>query len=294
MIKIYLFNFFIAFIVLVFMKVFKRKSAYINFLIILFIPIIGILITSIIFLCRKFIKSDYGKYVLERERVYKNNISLLIREAELKQKKDIVPIEDAIVLNSNNVKRRLIKDILKKDFDSNLEILTKALNDEDTETSHYAATAITELKSRLLILLQKRAYEYNKNPKSKKRIINYLEIIKKCIDSKLFYINGEKKLEYQYKMILEGYISNSGIKVSEKYFKELIKICIEIKQYDEAIRYANQYRKIYRYSQSPYLLLLEVYYKLKDKELFDKTLTELRESKIKLDKYSLDILRFWI
>lgn len=294
MLKIYLFNFFIAFIVLVFMKVFKRKSAYINFLIILFIPIMGILITSIVFLCRKFIKSDNGKYVLDREKVYKSNISLLIREAELKQKKDIVPIEDAFVLNSNNIKRRLIKDVLKKDFDNNLEILTKALNDEDTETSHYAATAITELKSRLLILLQKREDEYNKNPKNKKIIINYLEVIKKCIDSKLFDINGEKKLEYQYKLILEGYISNRGIEVSEKYFKELIKTCIEIKQYNDAIRYANQYRERYRHSKSPYILLLEVYYKLKDKKSFDKTLIELRESKIKLDKYSLDTLRFWI
>ncbi len=40
--------------------------------------------------------------------------------------------------------------------------------DEDTETSHYAATAITQMKGKLTILIQKFEAEYEKIQKSRK------------------------------------------------------------------------------------------------------------------------------
>ncbi len=43
--------------------------------------------------------------------------------------------------------------------------------DEDTETSHYATTAITQMKGKLTILIQKFEAEYEKNPKIKKMLI---------------------------------------------------------------------------------------------------------------------------
>lgn len=293
MFKIYLFNSIITLLVLIFMKFFKKDSSYILCSIIFVIPIVGIFMTLSIYICKSFIKSDYGKDVLNREKVYENKISLLIREAELKQKKDIIPMEDAFVLNSNSIKRRLIKDIIKKDFNNNLKILNRALDDKDTETSHYAATAITELKSRLLILLQKGEDEYNKDSKNSKIIINYLEIIQKCIDSKFFDISEDKKLEYKYIEILKNYISTNKKYVDEKYFKELIKTYIKIEQYCDAVKYANKYKQQYKYSINPHLLLLEIYYKNKDKDEFNKTLIKLKEAKIALDQDSLEVLKFW-
>lgn len=294
MFRIYLFNLIVALLVLIFIKLLKKDSAYIIFSIIFFIPIIGIIVALSIYICKSFVKSDYGKDVLDREKIYENKVSLLVRGAELKQKKDIIPIQDAFILNNNSVKRRLVKDIIKKDFDSNLNILNKALNDTDTETSHYAATAITELKSKLLILLQERETQYNKNPKSNKIVINYLETIQQCINSKFFDINGDKKLEYKYVEVLKNYINDNDKDIDEKYFKELIKGYIEIEQYCDAIKYANKYKQKYKFSINPYLLLLEIYYKNKNKDQFNKTLLDLEESEIILDKDSLKVLKFWV
>lgn len=294
MFKIYLFNSIVSLLMLIFMKFLKKDSAYIVFSIVFFIPIVGIFIVLSIFTCKKFIKSDYGKDVLDREKTYENKISLLIREAESKQKKDVIPIQDAFILNSNSVKRGLVKDIIKKDFDNNLDILNSALGDTDTETSHYAATAITELKSRLLILLQEKETEYNKNPKSDKIIISYLETIQKCIKSEFFDISGDKKLEYRYIDVLKNYISDNEKYIDEKYFKELIKAYIKVEDYYSAIEYANKYKNKYKFSINPHLLLLEIHYKNKDKDKFNKILSDLEESKVPLDKDSLEVLKFWV
>lgn len=291
MIRIYLLNLVVALIALVFMKLFRVKGSYINFLLILCIPIIGLIISFTIFICRKFIKSDSGNYIFDRENLYGKNISLLIREAELKQPKDIVPVEDTFVLNSNNIKRKLVKDVIKSDFNNSLDVLEKALKDKDIETSHYAASAITHVKSKLFVTLQQKeeVYKYLKN---KGTLIDYLEIMKQCIESKLFDSTFYIKLEYRYKELLE--VSINDINSEEKYYKELIKVCIRLKEYSKAINYANKYRENNMNSQDPYILLLEIYYTLKDKKNFNKIISDIRKSQIRLDNYSLETLRFWM
>ncbi|MCH1960028.1 hypothetical protein [Romboutsia hominis] len=53
--------------------------------------------------------------MIDKENEYDRNISLLIREAELKNKKDLIPIEDALNLNDHNIKRNLVIEMLKED-----------------------------------------------------------------------------------------------------------------------------------------------------------------------------------
>ncbi|MDB8791106.1 MULTISPECIES: hypothetical protein [Romboutsia] len=230
--------------------------------------------------------------MIDKENEYDRNISLLIREAELKNKKDLIPIEDALNLNDHNIKRNLVIEMLKEDSYKYLEFLLKALKDEDSETSHYAATAITQLKSKLTVAIQDMEVEYYKNSKNKEVSKEYIKALKECIDSNLIDKKERTRLTYSYKLALENYIRD--IEDDENYLNELIKIYIDIKNYDKAIIYSYKYMKKFVQSYKPYMFLLEVYYTLNDKKNFEKVIKSLRESDIKLDKEGLDILRFWI
>ena len=292
MIKIYVINFLISLFILLLMKIFRVKNAYTNFLLIIAIPFLGIIYILFIYLFKLFIKSDNGQYLIDKENEYDRNISLLIREAELKNKKDLIPIEDALNLNDHNIKRNLVIEMLKEDSYKYLEFLLKALKDEDSETSHYAATAITQLKSKLTVAIQDMEVEYYKNSKNKEVSKEYIKALKECIDSNLIDKKERTRLTYSYKLALENYIRD--IEDDENYLNELIKIYIDIKNYDKAILYSYKYMKKFVQSYKPYMFLLEVYYTLNDKKNFEKVIKSLRESDIKLDKEGLDILRFWI
>lgn len=292
MIKIYVINFLISLFILLLMKIFRLKNAYTNFLLMIAIPFLGIIYILSIYLFKAFIKSDNGNYLIDKENEYDRNISLLIREAELKNKKDLIPIEDALNLNDHNIKRNLVIEMLKEDSYKYLEFLLKALKDEDSETSHYAATAITQLKSKLTVAIQDMEVEYYKNSKNKEVSKEYIKSLKECIDSNLIGEKERTRLTYSYKLALENYIRD--IEDDENYLNELIKIYIDIKNYDKAIIYSYKYIKTFIKSYKPYMFLLEVYYILNDKKNFDKVIKSLRESDIKLDKEGLDILRFWI
>ncbi|CEI72688.1 Hypothetical protein FRIFI_1149 [Romboutsia hominis] len=292
MIKIYVINFLIGLFILLLMKIFRVKNAYTNFLLIIAIPFLGIIYILFIYLFKFFIKSDNGQYLIDKENEYDRNISLLIREAELKNKKDLIPIEDALNLNDHSIKRNLVIEMLKEDSYKYLEFLLKALKDEDSETSHYAATAITQLKSKLTVAIQDMEVEYYKNSKNKEVSKEYIKALKECIDSNLIDKKERTRLTYSYKLALENYIRD--IEDDENYLNELIKIYIDIKNYDKAIIYSYKYMKKFVQSYKPYMFLLEVYYTLNDKKNFEKVIKSLRESDIKLDKEGLDILRFWI
>ncbi|MGG5461643.1 hypothetical protein [Clostridium sp. B9] len=292
MIKLILINFVLSFILFLVLKVSRRKVAGTAFLLSLAIPYIGFLILLVLFICNFLIKTDHGDEVLKREDKYDKSISLLIRSAELENRKDLISVEEALILNDNHVKRELVKDVLKKDTYKYRKILLEALVDEDTETSHYAATAITQMKSKLTIIMQEFEAEYYRNPKNKKTADMFLQAIKDGIESNIIDSKDVLKLKYLYKNTLKEYKRN--FEFSSYHFNELIKTCIDLKEFKRAIEYSTEYRTLFPEEDTPYLLLLEVYYYLNDKESFDNTILDIRKSNIKLTRDSLELLRFWM
>lgn len=245
-----------------------------------------------ILICEKLVSTDHGREVLKRESKYEKSISLLVRAAELEHKKDLISAEEALILNNNSVKRELIKDVLKKDTYKYRNILLNALMDEDTETSHYAATAITQMKGKLTILIQKFEAEYEKNPKNQENADMFLRAIKDYIESNIIDSKEIIKLKYMYRGVLEEYKQNFEFTVT--HFEELIKACINLKEYKKALEYNYEFKEKFKDDINPYILLLEIYYYLKDKESFNNVILEIRNSSLKLDNDSLDLLRFWI
>lgn len=274
------------------MKLLNRNGANTIFLISLSIPYVGFILLLSILICKKLVSTDHGREVLKRENKYEKSVSLLVRSAELDHKKDLIPAEEALILNNNSIKRDLIKDVLKKDTYRYRNILLNALMDEDTETSHYAATAITQMKGKLTILIQKFEAEYEKNPKNQENADMFLKAIKDYIESNIVDSREVIKLKYMYKGLLEEYKQNFEFTVD--YFDELIKTCINLKEYKKALEYNYEFKEQFKDNIRPYILLLEIYYYLKDKESFNNVILEIRNSSLKLDNNSLDLLRFWI
>ncbi|EHK2348030.1 hypothetical protein LI058_09850 [Clostridium perfringens] len=292
MIKILGINILLSFILYIIMKLLRKNGANTILLISLSIPYVGFIILLFILICEKLVSTDHGREVLKRESKYEKSISLLVRAAELEHKKDLIAAEEALILNSNSVKRELIKDILKKDTYKYRTILLNALMDEDTETSHYAATAITQMKGKLTILIQKFEAEYEKNPKNQENANMFLKALKDYIESNIIDSKEIIKLKYMYRGVLEEYKQN--FEFTETHFEELIKTCINLKEYKKALDYNHEFKEKFKDDIKPYILLLEIYYYLKDKKSFNDVILEIRNSSLKLDNYSLDLLRFWI
>ena len=277
MIKLLGINILLSFILYIVMKLLRKNGANTILLISLSIPYVGFIILLFILICEKLVSTDHGREVLKRESKYEKSISLLVRAAELEHKKDLISAEEALILNNNSVKRELIKDVLKKDTYKYRNILLNA---------------ITQMKGKLTILIQKFEAEYEKNPKNQENADMFLRAIKDYIESNIIDSKEIIKLKYMYRGVLEEYKQNFEFTLI--HFEELIKACINLKEYKKALEYNYEFKEKFKDDIKPYILLLEIYYYLKDKESFNNVILEIRNSSLKLDNDSLDLLRFWI
>ncbi len=93
--------------------------------------------------------------------------SLLYKGVAVEEnKKDdtIVPIEEALIINSPMERRKIIMDVLNDNPKEYVEFLKKAGNNDDSEVVHYAVTAMVEISKDNDYMLQNLETEYVKNP----------------------------------------------------------------------------------------------------------------------------------
>ncbi len=102
---------------------------------------------------------------------------------------NLIPLEEALLINDYKTRRELILDTLYDDPMKYLDILLVARHNDDVETSHYATTVISNAQRNFQLNIQKLSYEVGQHP-------NNLELIDKYIDTLNGYIESGLLEEY--------------------------------------------------------------------------------------------------
>lgn len=209
----------------------------------------------------------------------------------VEKESNIVPIEEALIINNNKTKRKLLIEALKQDIYLSSSFLKKAVNDTDTETSHYAAAALMDLKNRLMTGLQALSVKYEDSKDDSEISIAYAEVIKRYISSGMLDSRSIKKYRYLYIHILENI--NRLEPEKREYFVELINTELMLKEFTKAEQTCNKFMDLHSNSEEPYIMTLKLCFTLNDTKKFKKTLEKLKGSQIKLSYSALNKLRFW-
>ena len=111
---------------------------------VVFVPVWGVLCVLILHF-QIWIQSDQRKEVgVEKmkvnEEIYKN-----IFQSGTEQEGNIVPLEEALIVNEPELRRELIMNVLNDNPEEYVELLKQARMNEDVEVVHYAITAMVEL-----------------------------------------------------------------------------------------------------------------------------------------------------
>ena len=93
------------------------------------------------------------------EEIHKN---ILVADDEGKEA--IVPLEEALLVNSPAQKRKLILSVLTDDPAGYYDLLQQARMDNDSEVVHYASTALSQITKEADLKLQKQEQRYASAP----------------------------------------------------------------------------------------------------------------------------------
>ncbi|MFB9325904.1 hypothetical protein ACFFSY_08180 [Paenibacillus aurantiacus] len=205
---------------------------------------------------------------------------------------NLLPLEEALIVNETGTRRRLLLDVLKEDMDEKMiPLLEQAMSNEDTETSHYAVTAVMEIKRKLLLDIQKYSVRYEADKTHLPTQLAYAEAIQRYLNSGFMDKRTQTGYRMTYVRLLKELLRTEA--ASEALYADVVRAQMALGHYDEALRYAKRFLEQYETSEDAYLVLLDVYYTLQLKEPFEETLEALKASKISVSNKGLNVIRYW-
>ena len=263
-----------------------KRQYYFYFFIALFLPIAGYVIDLFISIVRNKINSNVE---LEEDELEDFEEKMIITDLDKSSHSEVIALEDVMLSGSNKLKRKQMMNILTNDNLKNVDLLKVALRDEDIETSHYASVAIVDMKKKLDVNIQECSEVYKQDPGNIENLIKYKNNLKEYFDSKLLDEHYIKLYKEMYTDIMELLLSKDKRK---EYYVELIDVLIELKQWNKAKFYIDEFICKFMCEES-YLKKLKYYYEINEKKQFYRVLSDLKKSSIKLSREGINIIRFW-
>ncbi|MCQ6562657.1 hypothetical protein [Paenibacillus mendelii] len=210
---------------------------------------------------------------------------------ETQKELDVLSIEEALLVSEHNTRRKVMIDVLKQDAINYLEILQTAVSNEDTETSHYAVSAIMEVKRKLTLSLQELSVQYENNKSDEHVLRAYTEVLKGYLRSGFLDERTLRKYKFIYLGVLEQYTEIS--QNAREAFVDKVDMELELERYAEAEETCRVFEQKYPHVENVYLCYLKVYFTIKSAEKLQHTLLMIKKSPLKLSNHALTMVRFW-
>ncbi|MCZ8518248.1 MULTISPECIES: hypothetical protein [Paenibacillus] len=215
----------------------------------------------------------------------------VIYKPEAVKEINVIPLEEALLVNDTTTRRRIVIDLLKQDSLEYLEVLRMAVGNEDTETSHYAVSAIMEIKRKLTLSLQKLSVQYERNKGDAHLLRSYADVLRNYMRSGLLDERTLLKYKHTYTRVLGELLELS----SDAYeaYGEKVNTDLELRQYETAEHTARLFITSFPRDEEAYLALIKVYFTMRSMDQLKSALEELKRSPVRLTSRALGVVRFW-
>ncbi|MEF3303218.1 tetratricopeptide repeat protein [Paenibacillus sp. GYB003] len=227
---------------------------------------------------------DLFDFELEKE-------SRLLPKPNAEKEMNIVPLEEALLVNDYSTRRKMIIDLLKQDSLSYMGIIQNAVSNDDTETSHYAVSAIMEVKRKLTLKLQELSVRYENDKDDPYLLRAYADVLAAYMGSGFLDDRTIVKHKRTYTALLARLLELSP--EEEKAYADKIRADLELGEYLEAERTARSFLQRFPNREDAYMLMMEVYFTAGSYEKLRRTLEALKKSPVRLSSESLTTVRFW-
>lgn len=203
---------------------------------------------------------------------------------------EVVPLEEALIINDPKLRRSLMMDILNHNPGEYARILENARMNEDVEVVHYATTAMAEVSKEFDIQLQQLEAMYAKEPENEKNLDDYCDFLKIYLDRNM--VTGQMRIMQmrQYVQLLQKRLEREP---DEKIYTYLAKAQLELCDYAEVERTINQMKKYWPQRESVWLLQLQSFAQQGEGAQIQRLIQRMEEQHIYLSGKGQEVIKFW-
>ena len=267
----------------------NRRAFLIKFFVMLLCPVIGPLFFVISYLLDKALfwtAPDLEDVIFSKDRV---KIQL---KADEERVRNMVPLEEALAINEKKDLRMVMMNMVKGEIQDSLAAIALALDSEDSESSHYAASVMTdelnEFRRRVQTLSWEIMQEDEGETEYEEMLIDYMNQVLKL---RIFTIIEQRRFVHIMADTAEKLRQKDQSKLKEEQYESVCLRLMVIEDYTDSEKWCAWLAEQYPERLSAYTCRLKLYFTLQNKEAFFTTLNDLKRSDVVIDRETLELIR---
>ena len=269
----------------------NRRTYLIRFIVMLLCPVFGIVfffVSHLLFLTIFRRKVDLEDVVFSKERVRTQ------LKADEDRERNLVPIEEAIVINDNKSLREVMLNTVKGDIKDFLSAISMALDTEDSESAHYAASILSFELDEFRLEVE-RLYEEIKEEEpgetgAERKLLDYMNVILK---QKVFTDLEQKRYVRMMADVAETFFEKNPLEITQEQYENVCLRLMEIREYEKSEKWCLRLSEQYPDQLSSYTCKLKLYFVINNREAFFQTLDGLKASDVVIDNETLELVRIF-
>lgn len=269
----------------------NRRAYVIRFIVMLLCPVTGPLFflgSHLLFLLFFRREVDLEDVVFSKERIRQH------LKADEERERDIVPVEEALAVSDQKYLRGLMLKVLRGDIQESLEAITLALDSEDSETSHYAASVLQDELNEFRTYVQKlyveMQHEEEDETDCEEMLIGYMDAVLK---QKVFTGVEQSQFVEMMDEAAQGLYRKDIAKMTPAYYEAVILRSLELKLFEQAGVWCQRLEEAYPDQLTAYSCRMKLYYTEGKRKQFFEVLDQIKKSEIVIDSETLEFIRIF-
>lgn len=265
-----------------------------NVVVMLCAPIIGFLVISLSSALHRLIFNDLpdlSDVVFSKDRV---EVRL---SADVDAERNFVPLEEALNVSDTESLRQLMLNVIKGDVTKSLASIARALNSEDSETSHYAASVLRDELNEFSEKVAKIYKQINDDEESDENRIEYIKLLVEYMNpvlvQKVFAPMEQKTYVDTMDEVLHTLKEYYPEEMKVDYIEWTAELLIDIGAYDRAYYWVGVISEMYPNELGTYTTRMRYFFYTGDRERFFAAIKELKASDIVIDQATLEQIRIF-
>jgi len=255
-----------------------------------FVPIFGPIMAIVIEMLD--ILDRQGTKPVELEPLSLGDDILWVTLKSFHEKGDIVPLEEAILINDVKVRRRYMLETLYTDPLKYLDILNIAKYNDDVETSHYATTTISKAQKDFQLSIQKLAVAVESNPNDLGVLDEYIETLEKYIESGLLEEHLLRNLRIVYSKVLDKKLEN--VNNDKNAMIKKLRNSIKLNEYNLAFEIGDYLIANSPEDETSWIESMRVCVDGRDGNRMQETLSKMRDARINWTRDGKEQVKVWL
>lgn len=266
-----------------------NKNYIVGFVVMIVCPLVGPLFYLLAYLFYKLFFQepvDLEDVIFSKERI-KSFVS-----AEEESERNLVSLEEAIEITNEKELRTLMMNVVRGDVQKFLYSISLALNSQDTETAHYAASMLQDALNDFRTKVEKeRMLVLEDSEQSVLYAETLVEYMNQVLEQRAFTDMEQRNFVGIMEEMCDILYQRAPGRMSSVMYEAISLRLLEIEEYDQAEKWCNRAKVFYPNTLASFTTQLKLYFASGKKEQFFETVEELKNSSVVVDNETLELLR---